>query len=581
MPFKVSTHYILLGAGIGLLLAFFGTLCLSFNEFGNFSFSSLASVQNNHYLLWILDTSPLWLGMLAWFVGFRQDELMEQNHELNKQLSVQEKNEENLYSQLDNILDNAANEILICRLPDFKIIQASGRTIQNLGYTLNDLVEMHLYELFEDLSQEQLETLIDPLLKGSLSPVKLSRFQRKKEGTSIQADFELTMGSPSSPGFLTAVAGNFSNQTVYREALQRERKKFFDILENLPIAFHLQAQDYSVPYGNKMFRERFGPPEIKPCYALMHNRTAPCEICQPFQVFTSKEEVTSVWNSPDGKTYLTVCTPYLDIDQKPLVMEMALDITEMEQAKETAIQALEKAQKANEAKSEFLTLMNHELRAPLNAFLGFSHLMTKNEGLIKEEHQQNLNQILGAGSNLLDVFNKVHDMIQKESGNISFVQETFQLDLIINELFQVVHPLATKRNVSLKFVGGDSPTLINSDEIRIKQLLLNLLSNAIQYNKKGGCVEIRLNKQGPDQIRIDIEDTGMGIQENRLTTIFDPPIQSDENPNRPEKGAGLGLPTTKSLIERLGGSIRVTSKFGKGSCFSIMLPVGSLKTMVS
>ncbi|MDH5763037.1 MAG: PAS domain S-box protein [Nitrospinota bacterium] len=113
-----------------------------------------------------------------------------------------------------------------------------------------------------------------------------------------------------------------------RSALINERQNFFNMLDNLPVCFHLQAPDYSVPFANKMFRQRFGEPKKKPCYDLMHQRSNPCEVCSTFRVFETGENVYSVWDSPDDHTYLTVCTSFKDTDGTDLVMEMAIDITE-------------------------------------------------------------------------------------------------------------------------------------------------------------------------------------------------------------------------------------------------------------
>jgi PAS domain S-box-containing protein len=113
-----------------------------------------------------------------------------------------------------------------------------------------------------------------------------------------------------------------------RSALINERQNFFNMLDNLPVCFHLQAPDYSVPFANKMFRQRFEEPKKKPCYDLMHQRSNPCEVCSTFRVFETGENVYSVWDSPDNHTYLTVCTPFKDTDGTDLVMEMAIDITE-------------------------------------------------------------------------------------------------------------------------------------------------------------------------------------------------------------------------------------------------------------
>jgi NO-binding membrane sensor protein with MHYT domain len=163
-----------------------------------------------------------------------------------------------------------------------------------------------------------------------------------------------------------------------RTALTNERQNFFNMLDNLPVCFHLQAPDYSIPFANKMFRERFEEPRNKPCYTSMHKRSSPCEVCSTFRVFETGENIYSVWESPEKYTYLTVCTPFKDTDGTDLVMEMAVDITDQKRAEKELILAKEEAERASQAKSQFLSHMSHEFRIPLNAIMGFSQLLQFN-----------------------------------------------------------------------------------------------------------------------------------------------------------------------------------------------------------
>jgi predicted DNA binding protein len=117
------------------------------------------------------------------------------------------------------------------------------------------------------------------------------------------------------------------------EIIKNERHKFFNMLDQLPICFHLQADDYTVPFANKMFKKRFGSPDTGLCHQLMHNRSKPCEPCSTFRIFDSHETESNVWTSQDGKTYLTVVTPFEDVDGSILIMEMAIDITSEQKAK--------------------------------------------------------------------------------------------------------------------------------------------------------------------------------------------------------------------------------------------------------
>jgi hypothetical protein len=141
---------------------------------------------------------------------------------------------------------------------------------------------------------------------------------------------------------------------------QDERTKLYKMLNNLPVLFHLQASDYSVPSANKMFRNRFGDPETKPCYELMNKRTQACETCTSFQIFNTNRPEESIWESFDGRTYLTVVTPFQDLDRTPLVLEIAVYINGQKQAEEALKISNHEAETANKAKSEFLSRMSQE-----------------------------------------------------------------------------------------------------------------------------------------------------------------------------------------------------------------------------
>lgn len=361
-----------------------------------------------------------------------------------------------------------------------------------------------------------------------------------------------------------------AEQKVYRE-----RQNLYNMLNFLPMAFHLQAPDYSVPFANKVFREQFGDPKKRKCYDLMHDRSQPCEVCDTFKVFDHQKDEVSIWESKDGRTYITVCTPFTDVDGSPLVMEMALDITEQENAKKEAIKAKDEAEQASRAKSEFLTRMSHELRTPMNAILGFSQLLDMDqENPLQPIQQNNVRHILKAGEHLLELINEILDLSKIESGKVSLSIEEVHTCPLITEVLDLLKPLLDEKKLNTNILPPDTSGLsVMADRVRLKQVLLNLVHNAIKYNRQGGSISISCTKLNDRTVQIRIEDTGIGIHPDNLECIFKP-FQRVDSDREPVEGTGVGLTICRKLAHLMHGSLDVQSEEGKGSCFSIVLPEG-------
>lgn len=350
-----------------------------------------------------------------------------------------------------------------------------------------------------------------------------------------------------------------------------ERQNLYNMLDSLPMAFHLQAQDYTVPFANKVFRERFGEPQKRMCHDLMHQRSQPCEVCTTFKVFDHGKDEISVWDSESGQTYITVCTPFTDIDGSPLVMEMALDITEQERAKK-------EAEKASQAKSEFLTRMSHELRTPMNAILGFAQLLDINsEHPLSPVQQKNVRHILKAGDHLLEIINEVLDLSKIESGKISLSIEEVHTSPLIAEVLELLKPVLENKKLQVDTLPANTPEfVVRADRVRLKQVLLNLLHNAVKYNHPEGRVAISCQQSNEHEVQISVQDTGIGIHPKNLENIFKPFHRVASNVDTIE-GTGVGLTISRNLVLMMGGSLDVQSAEGQGSCFSITLPAGSFK----
>ncbi len=228
------------------------------------------------------------------------------------------------------------------------------------------------------------------------------------------------------------------------------------------------------------------------------------------------------------------------------------------------------AEKANLAKSDFLSSMSHELRTPLNAILGFAQLIEAGSPPPTPVQQRNLDQILKAGWYLLELINEILDLSLIESGKVAVSREPVSLAEVMLECRAMIEPQAQRRGIGITFPRFDIPRFVNADRTRVKQVLINLLFNAIKYNRPGGAVAVECSLSSPDSMRISVRDTGAGLSAEQLAQLFQPFNRLGKEAGA-EEGTGIGLVVTKRLVELMGGLIGVDSAVGVGSVFWIEL----------
>ena len=224
------------------------------------------------------------------------------------------------------------------------------------------------------------------------------------------------------------------------------------------------------------------------------------------------------------------------------------------------------AEKANLAKSDFLSSMSHELRSPLNAILGFAQLMDSASPLPTVAQKESIDQILQAGWHLLKLINEILDLAVIESGKASLSPESVSLAEVISECQAMMEPQAQQRGITMTFPAFDKPVFVRADRTRLKQIVINLLSNAIKYNKDQGTVTVSYAASLPEHIRISVADTGAGLPPEKLAQLFQPFNRlGQEAGGMP--GTGIGLVVTKRLAELMNGALGVESTVGEGSVF--------------
>jgi PAS domain S-box-containing protein len=278
----------------------------------------------------------------------------------------------------------------------------------------------------------------------------------------------------------------------------------------------------------------------------------------------------------DGKETLVSfnATTFHDRDRKLQgVFAAARDVTErkrFEQALQENNVELERAkaaaEKANLAKSDFLSSMSHELRSPLNAILGFAQLINSDSPPPTVSQSASVDQILKAGWYLLDLINEILDLAQIESGKMALSREPTSLAEVLLECQAMIDPQAQKRGIKMIFPQSGMPRFVDADRTRLKQILINLLSNAIKYNEAQGTVVVECSMPTPARIRVSVRDSGAGLAPEMLAQLFQPFNRLGQERSA-EEGTGIGLVMSKRLVELMGGLIGVESTVGVGSVF--------------
>jgi PAS domain S-box-containing protein len=237
------------------------------------------------------------------------------------------------------------------------------------------------------------------------------------------------------------------------------------------------------------------------------------------------------------------------------------------------LRARRQAEEANRAKMDFLSVMSHELRTPLNAIAGYAELLMLGvHGPVTPEQKQDLERIIRSERSLLAVINDVLNYAKLEAGHLDLRIATFPVAETLADLESSVLPQLSAK--SLEYRKDVCPARVRGDEDKFRQIVLNLLSNAIKFTDEGGTVTVSCTTDGK-MVRVAVRDTGRGIPQDKLETIFDPFVQVDKNLTRANEGTGLGLAISRDLARLMLGDITVSSELGKGSEFSILLPDAS------
>jgi signal transduction histidine kinase len=277
-------------------------------------------------------------------------------------------------------------------------------------------------------------------------------------------------------------------------------------------------------------------------------------------------------HGPTEKNWFRLIVARLDWDGATMFALHHRQITRRKLGEFALIEAKEEAERANNAKSAFLSSMSHELRTPLNSVLGFAQLVaTDTEAPLNDEQKVSMNQILSSGGHLLNLLDDLLKLSSIEAGQFRLSKERVDVNAICADCLAIVEPLAADQGLSVTGDFGAVPAII-VDTKSLKQILINILSNAIKYNKQDGYVSLVTEVTKDNRVRMSVVDSGFGIPPEKFSQVFEPFDRlGREQTNL--TGAGIGLNISKRLVEALGGTIEFTSDVGKGTVFWVEFPI--------
>ena len=370
-----------------------------------------------------------------------------------------------------------------------------------------------------------------------------------------------------------------------RDEATAARRRLTDALESISEGFFLYDSDDRMVLCNSRYRELFPGMadvyrpglEFEQMIRTVVERGIVVEAMQRPQEWIARR--LAQHRNPSGRLLLQSDGRWIQVSERKTqdggTVGVFTDVTELKRREEEVAAARDEAMQATQAKSQFLASMSHELRTPLNAIIGYSEMLQEEaEDLGQDRFLPDLMKIREAGKHLLSLINDVLDLSKIEAGKMDVLVEEFAVADLIEQVHSVIEPLIAKNANALEVIGAPDLGTMRSDQTKLRQSLLNLLSNAAKFTERGRITLAARRMAGPDGDRLQfvVSDTGIGMAPEQLQGLFQAFSQARSSTARDYGGTGLGLAITRHFCRLLGGDVAVESTPGKGSTFTLILP---------
>ncbi len=379
---------------------------------------------------------------------------------------------------------------------------------------------------------------------------------------------------------LEAIAESLSmyiEQKIMEKEVLERNIELENIIRTLPTGVVLiDEQNHKIINANPLALEMFGMEKEEITGKICHKFICPAEKgkCPITDLGQEVDHSERALIRADGSELpILKSVVHINLNGRKCLLESFIDISDLKQAQQESLNAKIAAEASNRSKSEFLANMSHELRTPLNSIIGFSEiLMDGTFGELNEKQAKYIGNVYDSGKHLLNLINDILDLSKVEAGKMELHYEQVKIYPVFEEVKSIISPLAKKKEITLESSIEDGLEIIDTDRGKFKQILFNLVSNAIKFTPESGKVSINATTS-EDMALITVTDTGIGITEEDQKKLFNPFKQLDASTTREYQGTGLGLALVKKFTQLHGGDVWLESKVGEGSTFGFSIPV--------
>ncbi len=473
--------------------------------------------------------------------------------------------------------------IVLVELPSFRIAQANATICAMLKYTEKELTQLTTQTITHPKDLERALQFDARVAKGDEPCISMEKRYLAKDGETIWSNLtsSIIYDHSGQPMYGLGIIEDISQRKKAEQAIQQEHQQLVSLFDSVDeIIYVADPNTYEILYCNEAFRKCWGDPTGKKCFALLQNSDHPCDFCTNDQVLGEKFGETCVWefrNQSNHRWYRCIDKGILWPDGRKVRYEMACDISDQKEAERALAEAKHEAEAANRAKSHFLANMSHEIRTPMTAILGYTDLLL-NFDLSLGEQASHLETIHRNAESLLKLTNDILDLSKIEADKLIVERVDCSPWRIAEDVVSVLQVRALEKQIQLEIEAVPPfPETIHTDPVRLRQILINLVGNAVKFTEKGSvrlALRCRDDAPGHRQMLFEVTDTGIGMTEEELAHLFQPFTQVDMSTTRRFGGTGLGLTISQRMAEKLGGYINVASHPKRGSTFLLTIDAG-------